>query len=101
MYLLRLGALAELDAINLYEHLASLARDPYVKELFEHIARDEKTHLSEFYLSLYEYDAGQRVGELSATTDVCMIAKHHNRFFAICSPSAAKEKKLSVPATFK
>ena len=54
--ILRIGLIAELDAINLYEQLASLSRDEKVKEVFMDIAREEKTHVGEFLTLLKEFD---------------------------------------------
>lgn len=57
--LLRIGLIAELDAINLYEQLAALAKDEIVKKLFLEIAREEKTHVGEFLAMLKEKDKEQ------------------------------------------
>ncbi|MGB9749748.1 MAG: ferritin-like domain-containing protein [Caldisericia bacterium] len=46
--ILRIGLIAELDAINLYEQLASLTRDSKLKDVFLDIAKEEKTHVGEF-----------------------------------------------------
>jgi len=46
--ILRIGLIAELDAINLYEQLASLTKDKKLKEVFLDIAKEEKTHVGEF-----------------------------------------------------
>lgn len=50
--ILRIGIIAELDAINLYEQLASLVKDEKVKEIFLDIAKEEKTHVGEFLTML-------------------------------------------------
>ena len=57
--LLRLGMIAELDAVNLYEQLASEATDEKIKEVFADIAREEKTHIGEFQTLLLELDKEQ------------------------------------------
>jgi len=46
--LVRLGLIAELDAISLYEQLAAQAKDPLVKKVFMDIAYEEKEHVGEF-----------------------------------------------------
>lgn len=43
--LARIGLIAELDAVNLYEQLASLAEDETLRKVFLEIAREEKTHV--------------------------------------------------------
>lgn len=54
--ILRVGLIAELDAINLYEQLASLTKNKKIKEVFMDIAREEKTHVGEFLTLLKEFD---------------------------------------------
>ena len=57
--ILRLGIIAELDAINLYEQLAAAAADETVKRVLLDIAREEKTHVGEFLELLLRRDAEQ------------------------------------------
>jgi rubrerythrin len=57
--LLRLGVIAELDAIDLYEQLAAATSDKRLKEVFLDIAREEKTHVGEFMTLLLEKDKEQ------------------------------------------
>jgi len=57
--LVRLGIIAELDAINLYEQLAAHARDPLVKKVFMDIAHEEKEHVGEFLELLKRLDPKQ------------------------------------------
>ncbi len=54
--LLRLGMIAEFDAIDLYEQLAAATTDRRVKATFMDIAREEKTHFGEFMTLLLEKD---------------------------------------------
>jgi len=56
---LRLGMIAELDAISLYEQLAAMAGKESIKKLFLDIAKEEKTHLGEFQTLLLEEDQEQ------------------------------------------
>ena len=46
--ILRLGMIAELDAINLYEQLAAMTQNEKVKAILLDIAKEEKTHVGEF-----------------------------------------------------
>jgi rubrerythrin len=57
--ILRIGLIAELDAINLYEQLASLTNDEKIKAIFLDIAREEKTHVGEFLTLLLMNDEEQ------------------------------------------
>lgn len=54
--IIRIGLIAELDAINLYEQLASLVSDEKIKEVFLDIAKEEKTHVGEFLTLLLQKD---------------------------------------------
>ncbi len=54
--LVRIGIIAELDAINLYEQLASLAKDDLVRKVFLDIAKEEKEHFGEFMELLRNLD---------------------------------------------
>ncbi len=57
--ILRIGMIAELDAINLYEQLASLTGDQKIKSILLDIAREEKTHFGEFQTLLLSKDEEQ------------------------------------------
>lgn len=57
--ILRIGLIAELDAINLYEQLAALTNDEKIKTIFLDIAREEKTHVGEFLTLLLMNDEEQ------------------------------------------
>ncbi len=62
---LRLGIIAELDAIDLYEQLAAATSDKKLKEVFLDVAREEKTHVGEFMALLLDVDKEQ-VREMEA-----------------------------------
>jgi len=55
--LVRIGIIAELDAINLYEQLAAQAESELVKKVFLDIANEEKEHFGEFLELLRRADA--------------------------------------------
>ena len=57
--ILRTGIIAELDAINLYEQLASNTKNEKIKKVLLDIAREEKTHVGEFLTLLLEIDKEQ------------------------------------------
>lgn len=57
--ILRLGIIAELDAINLYEQLAAMANDKHIKKVMLDVAKEEKEHVGEFQALLLERDAEQ------------------------------------------
>ena len=63
--ILRLGIIAELDAVNLYEQLAAEAQDKHIKKILLDIAKEEKTHVGEFQTLLLNRDKEQ-VKELEA-----------------------------------
>ena len=55
----RLAIIGELDAINLYLQIAEAVDDEKIKEIFEDIAREEKTHVGELLALLKLLDAEQ------------------------------------------
>lgn len=57
--ILRVGMIAELDAVNLYEQLAALADREEVKKVLLDIAKEEKTHMGEFQALLLRKDKEQ------------------------------------------
>ena len=57
--ILRVGMIAELDAINLYEQMAALAQSENIKKVLLDIAGEEKTHLGEFQALLLREDKEQ------------------------------------------
>jgi rubrerythrin len=57
--ILRAGILAELDAINLYEQMASLTDNNDLKKVLLDIAKEEKEHVGEFQYLLLKYDEEQ------------------------------------------
>lgn len=61
--ILRLGIIAELDAVSLYEQLAAMADSDHIKDILLDIAKEEKTHVGEFQALLLKLDKEQE-GEL-------------------------------------
>ena len=57
--ILRVGMIAELDAVNLYEQLAAMAEREEVKAVLRDIAKEEKTHMGEFQALLLRQDKEQ------------------------------------------
>jgi rubrerythrin len=57
--IVRVGMIAELDAVNLYEQLAALAEREEIKAVLLDIAKEEKTHLGEFQTLLLRLDKEQ------------------------------------------
>ena len=57
--ILRIGMIAELDAVNLYEQMAAMAKNENIKKILLDIAREEKTHIGEFQTLLLARDAEQ------------------------------------------
>lgn len=63
--ILRIGMIAELDAVNLYEQLAAFTENNDIKKILLDIAKEEKTHVGEFQTLLLRLDK-QQVEELKA-----------------------------------
>ena len=57
--ILRLGMIAELDAVSLYEQLAAMTGNNVIKKVLLNIALEEKTHVGEFQTLLLKEDAEQ------------------------------------------
>lgn len=54
--ILRVGIISEMDAVSLYEQLASVAYDEDLKKTLLDIAKEEKTHIGEFNDLLLKID---------------------------------------------
>lgn len=57
--ILRVGIIAELDAVSLYEQLAAMTDNENLKEILLDIAKEEKTHVGEFQAMLLKKDREQ------------------------------------------
>ena len=57
--ILRVGIIAELDAVSLYEQLAAMTENAAIKKILLDIAKEEKTHVGEFQALLLQKDAEQ------------------------------------------
>lgn len=57
--ILRLGMIAELDAVSLYEQLAAMTGNRNIKKILLDIAKEEKTHVGEFQALLLKEDKEQ------------------------------------------
>jgi len=57
--ILRLGMIAELDAVSLYEQMTAMTENENIKKILLDIAKEEKTHVGEFQTLLLELDTEQ------------------------------------------
>lgn len=57
--ILRLGMIAELDAVSLYEQLVAMTENKGIKKVILSIAKEEKTHVGEFQALLLKLDKEQ------------------------------------------
>ena len=57
--ILRVGMIAELDAVNLYQQMAAATENESIKEILLDIAKEEKTHMGEFQTMLLKLDKEQ------------------------------------------
>ncbi|NPE28803.1 rubrerythrin [Methanococcoides sp. SA1] len=55
--LIRIGMIAELDAVNFYEQMASLTKDEELKAVLLEVARQEIVHVAMFETVLMEVDS--------------------------------------------
>ena len=57
--ILRIGMIAELDAVSLYEQLAAKTNNEIIRKVLMDIAKEEKTHVGEFQALLLKLDKEQ------------------------------------------
>jgi len=57
--ILRLGMIAELDAVSLYEQLAAMTGDEAIRKVLLAVAGEEKTHIGESEALLLQEDSEQ------------------------------------------
>jgi rubrerythrin len=57
--IIRAALIAELDAINLYEEMAALAKNKDIKKVLLDVAKEEKEHVGEFQTLLLMFDKEQ------------------------------------------
>jgi rubrerythrin len=57
--IIRAALIAELDAINLYEEMAALAKKDVIKKVLLDVAKEEKEHVGEFQTLLLMFDKEQ------------------------------------------
>lgn len=57
--ILRVGIIAELDAVSLYEQLAAMTSNKDIKKVLFDVAKEEKTHVGEFQCLLLGLDKEQ------------------------------------------
>jgi len=57
--ILRVGMIAELDAVSLYEQMAAMTQNENIKKVLFDIAKEEKTHVGEFQSLLLKEDKEQ------------------------------------------
>jgi len=57
--IIRAALIAELDAINLYEEMAALAKNDGIKKVLLDVAKEEKEHVGEFQTLLLMFDKEQ------------------------------------------
>jgi len=57
--ILRVGMMAELDAVSLYEQMAAITKNENIKKILLDIAKEEKTHVGEFQTLLLKLDVEQ------------------------------------------
>ena len=74
--ILRIAIIAELDAISLYEQLASMTDDDSLRKVLLDVAREEKTHVGEFLELLKRIDSEQEEELKKGKAEVEEIVGH-------------------------
>lgn len=57
--ILRVGMIAELDAVSFYEQMAAMTENENIRKVLLDIAKEEKTHIAEFETMLLKIDQEQ------------------------------------------
>jgi len=70
LQILRIGMIAELDAVNLYDRLAQLASNPQVTKLMRDVSQEEKVHAGEFETLMEELDPSYEEAEEEGEKEV-------------------------------
>ena len=70
LQILRIGMIAELDAVNLYDRLAKLASNPQVTKLMLDVSQEEKVHAGEFETLMEELDPSYEEAEEEGEKEV-------------------------------
>lgn len=93
--LIRLRAVMarELETINEYEQFADATEDPDIKTLFQHLADEEKEHVTEVYEVLKKRDAAQAAWEQGAHVQ----AIRDDRFGAAIAAGTPKLAATGTP----
>lgn len=73
--ILRVGVIAELDAISLYEQLSAMTQNNNIKMVLADIAKEEKTHVGEFQALLLQLDEEQRTELKSGSDEVAELTR--------------------------
>jgi len=68
--ILRAGMIAELDAVNFYEQMASMTENGNIKRALLDIAKEEKTHIGEFETLLLKLDTEQVIENEKAKKEI-------------------------------
>jgi rubrerythrin len=75
--ILRLGMIAELDAVSLYEQLAAKTKNKDIKKVLMDIAKEEKTHTGEFQTLLLRLDKEQAVENQKGKEEVEKLTRNN------------------------
>lgn len=73
--ILRIGMIAELDAVNLYDRLAELASNPDVSKVMKDVSHEEKVHAGEFEALMEKLDPAYEDAEEEGEKEVDDILK--------------------------
>jgi rubrerythrin len=108
--MLRLGIIAEMDAINLYEQMAALAENTDLKNIFLDIAKEEKAHMGKLHALLLRKDYEQekaseegkrKVDEISFASKTTVKPVEEQKVIKPTHPVAETEKPRPIPPIWK
>ena len=108
--MLRLGIIAEMDAINLYEQMAALAENTDLKNIFLDIAKEEKAHMGKLHALLLRKDNEQekaseegkrKVDEISSAGKTTVKPFKEQKVIKPTHPAAETENPRPIPPIWK
>ncbi len=73
--ILRVGIIAELDAVSLYEQMAAMTENKNIKKILLDIAKEEKTHVGEFQALLLKEDVEQEKELVEGKKEVSKLTR--------------------------
>ncbi|MBI5047404.1 MAG: hypothetical protein HZB54_00435 [Deltaproteobacteria bacterium] len=109
-HMLRLGIIAEMEAINLYEQMAALSENAELKNILLDIVKEEKAHMGKLHALLLKKDEEQekaseegkrKVDEVSFASKTTVKPLEEQKVIKPTHTAAETEKPRPIPPIWK